>query len=171
MEIRLLTDNDTRAYWDLRLEALEQDPEAFSAAAEDHRRLSLEEISPRLKTDAGKFVMAAFDTGRMVGTAGFYREKGRKTEHKGYIWGVYVTRELRGKGVGRNLLQAVLERARGIAGVEQIALSVATTQPAARKLYCSLGFEPFGIEPKALKIAGRYIDEEHMMLVLHRPRT
>jgi len=59
--------------------------------------------------------------------------------------------------------------ANAIAGIEQILISVATTQQAAVSLYRSLGFEAFGREPRALKVAGRLIDEEFMVLLLPRP--
>jgi ribosomal protein S18 acetylase RimI-like enzyme len=60
-------------------------------------------------------------------------------------------------------LQMLLEQA-ALIGVEQIELSVTTTQTAAIGLYRSLGFESWGCEPKALKIADRYLDEEYMVL-------
>jgi ribosomal protein S18 acetylase RimI-like enzyme len=59
-------------------------------------------------------------------------------------------------------MQQLLERAAKVSGVEQILLSVTSTQIAAVKLYRSLGFEPFGLEPRALKVGGRFIDEEYM---------
>lgn len=94
--------------------------------------------------------------------------KGLKTRHKGRIWGVYVTPSERAHGVGRRLLQALLERAGEIEGLEQIMLSVTETQSAALALYRSLGFESFGHEPRALKIGDRAIDEEYMVLRLRR---
>jgi ribosomal protein S18 acetylase RimI-like enzyme len=80
------------------------------------------------------------------------------------VWGVYVTPEARGKGVGRKLMEAVLKRGAGIEGLEQILISVAMTQTAAIGLYRSLGFEPFGREPRALRIGDRFIDEEYMAM-------
>jgi len=113
--------------------------------------------------------VGAFAGERLVGTAGFYRDNEMKTRHKGHIWGVYVTGAARGKAVGRRVLRAVLERAAGTEGVEQILLSVATPQAAAVSLYRSLGFESFGREPRALKIGDRYVDEEHMVMYVGRP--
>jgi hypothetical protein len=52
------------------------------------------------------------------------------------------------------------------AGIERILLMVGTSQPAARQLYLSLGFESFGCEPHALKVGDVYVDEEHMVLQL-----
>ena len=89
-----------------------------------------------------------------------------KERHKGHIWGVYVTREARGKRAAHEMLRALLERAAKIRGIEQIMLSVATTQIAAVRLYRSFGFESYGCERRALKVGDRYVDEEHMVLYL-----
>jgi ribosomal protein S18 acetylase RimI-like enzyme len=170
MEIRVLTASDASEYWKIRLEALECDPEAFGSSPEEHRALTDDEVAARISCDlANKFVLGAFSGERLLGTAGFFRDKGLKARHKGHIWGVYVTREERNQGLGRKMLQAVLEQAARIDGVEQIMLSVVTEQNAAVSLYRSLGFESYGCECRALKIGGRYVDEENMVLYLNRP--
>ncbi|MGA8273544.1 MAG: GNAT family N-acetyltransferase [Candidatus Sulfotelmatobacter sp.] len=164
-EIRFLTANDATTYWNIRLEALVSEPEAFGSSPEEHRALTRDEIARRISSDsAGNFAVGAFAGERLIGTAGFFRNKGLKERHTGQAWGVYVTREARGKGVGRNMLRMLLERASKIEGIEQIKLAVATNQEAAVRLYRSLGFKSFGLERQALKIGDRYVDEEHMVL-------
>jgi ribosomal protein S18 acetylase RimI-like enzyme len=171
MEIRLLTGDDASEYCRLRLEALEGDPEAFSSSPEEHKALSTDEVKRRLGAGGGGFLVAgAFENGQLIGTAGFYREKGPKVRHKGRIWGVYVTPKQRGAGFGRKIMELALERGQAIEGIEQVLLSVAATQTAAAKLYRSLGFEPFGREPRALKIGDRFIDEEYFILYLKNTR-
>jgi ribosomal protein S18 acetylase RimI-like enzyme len=98
--------------------------------------------------------------------AGFYRETGPKTRHKGHVWGVYVTAALRGQGVGRRLMETLLACAMHIPGLEQIHLAVTSAQAPAAGLYRSLGFEPFAREVKALKLGERYIDEDFFVLWL-----
>lgn len=169
MDIRFLTANDASEWWRLRLEALEGDPEAFSSSVEEHRALSQEDVRRRLGlpgTDS--FVVGAFRDGRLEGVAGFHRESGPKSRHKGRVWGVYLTPAQRGTGIGRIMMQTLLQRASSIEGVELVLISVATTQLAATNLYHSLGFESFGREPNALKVGGRYIDEEYMVLRVKR---
>jgi ribosomal protein S18 acetylase RimI-like enzyme len=165
MEIHLLTPADAAAYWHLRQEALEREPDAFTSSAEAHRAATIEETAARIGADpANDFILGAFMDGELVGTAGFYREPGLKIRHKGHVRRVYVTERARGAGSGRALMNALLERAAVIEGIEQVVLSVTTTKVAAVKLYQSLGFQSFGIERRALKIGEQYFDTEHMML-------
>jgi ribosomal protein S18 acetylase RimI-like enzyme len=166
MEIQILTPEHAGEWLRLRIEALERDPEAFSASLEEYRSLSLAEVKRRLWSDSDAFVVGAFENGRLVGMAGFYREKGPKSRHKGRVWGVYVAPHARGAGLGKRMTQTLLDRASVIEGVDQILLSVTATQIAAIRLYRSLGFELFGTEPRALKIGDRYIDEDYMLLRL-----
>ena len=164
MEIRYLNTDDASQWLRLRLEALKGDPEAFSASLEEYQSLSVEEVKRRLWSSADAFVVGAAEDGTLVGMAGFYREQGLKTRHKGHVWGVYVTPPARGKNVGRALMEKLLERAWKVKGVEQILISVTSTQTAAIKLYRALGFERFGLEPAALKVRDRFIDEEYMVM-------
>jgi RimJ/RimL family protein N-acetyltransferase len=167
ISIRVLEAGDASPWSELRLEALERELDAFGSSVEDHGRLSLDTIQSRLAHDPqNKFVVGAFVDGKLVGCAGLVREQGIKERHKAWVWGVYVNAGWRGKHTGRDLMKALLDRAAGVTGLEQITLRVASTQTAALRLYRSLGFEPFGREPKALKVAGRYIDEEYMILRL-----
>jgi len=171
IEIRRLTADDAHAYYGLRLEALEREPLAFSESIEEHRAITIESIAKRLgaKEDgAESLVLGAFTEDLVVGMAGFARFTGSKKHHKGLIWGVYVKPEWRRKGIARVLLSEIVERAKAIAGIEQILLSVATDQAAAKNLYQSLGFEVYGREPRTLKIGDRYVDEDLMVLRLTR---
>lgn len=166
-QIRLLTPADAAAYWHFRLEALETEPDAFGASPEEHRTTTIDDAAARLGSDpANNFVVGAFVERQLVGTAGFYRARSIKERHKGHVWGVYVTPAMRGSGLGRGIMNALLEHASRVDGIEQIVLLVATSQTAAAALYRSLGFRSFGRERRALKIGLRYLDEEHMVLYL-----
>lgn len=165
--VKLLDAADADAYWRLRLEALEQDPEAFGSAAEEHRAADPAGFAQRVRAEpGGSFVVGAFRAGRLLGTARLVREPGVKVRHKAQVQGVYVTQAARGQGVGKALMHALLERARSYDGLQQLTLSVMVPQGAARQLYRSLGFMPWGVEPRAVRVDGAYLDKEHLVLWL-----
>ena len=165
--VRRLRESDAKAFQDLRREGLENEPSSFGESVEEFLQTSVESWAERLRSGGDyEFIIGAFDGTRMIGAAGFYREKREKRRHKGTIWGVYTTPEYRGRGVARRVLTKLLETARAIPGLDCIKLTVSAMQTPARLLYVSLGFQPFGIEPKALKVQGCCYDEEHMILEL-----
>jgi RimJ/RimL family protein N-acetyltransferase len=166
MEIRFLTAEDAAEWSRLRLEALQFEPAAFSSSVEEHKAVPIEEVRKRLSANPHSFVVGAFEEGHLCGMAGFHRETGPKTCHKGRVWGVYVTASNRGQGLSRDMMKLLLERAAAIAGLEQVLLSVTNTQTAALALYRSLGFKLFGTEPRALSIEGEFIDEHYLVLRL-----
>jgi ribosomal protein S18 acetylase RimI-like enzyme len=147
----------------LRLRALTEEPEAFGSAAEDFANQTAEEIATRLRSTDGAFVLGAWEPD-LVGMVGFSRQSGRKARHNGGIWGMYVAPEQRGRGIGRMLLTEALARATALSGLEQVHLTVVTTNAAAVGLYRSLGFVIYGTCPHALKLGDRYVDEHLMVL-------
>ncbi len=167
MEIRELTEADTSAYLALRLRALRDHPDAFGMSYDEEAGRPFEQAVDRLRETAvspNDFILGAFEDAVLVGMIGFGRKTSSKARHQGIIWGMYTAPEVRGAGIGRALLSRALELVRTVPGVEQIHLSVVTSNVAARRLYLTMGFELYGLERHALKLPdGTYLDEELMV--------
>ncbi|MCM2981702.1 GNAT family N-acetyltransferase [Niallia circulans] len=165
MEIRQLRPDDAEAYFALRLEALQINPEAFGSSYEEEKDYPLSRTQSRL-SDPASYVYGAFVEKDLVGVVTLMRETKIKMSHRANIYAVYVTPKRRGKGVAKQLLKATIEKSRDLQGIEQVYLAVVAENTAAKKVYRAFGFETYGIDRKAIKINGKYYDEELMVLYL-----
>ncbi|OLS40614.1 GNAT family N-acetyltransferase [Bacillus sp. MRMR6] len=165
MEIRLLAPTDAHQYWLLRLEALKENPEAFSTSYEEAvmRENPLEQAARDFTTE-GIYTFGAFEEKELIGMVTLMLEKKEKLKHRANIFAMYVTPKKQGLGVGKALLTAAIQKATTIDRIEKINLSVVASNEKAKKLYTNLGFSVFGSEKKALIVKGVYYDEEHMDL-------
>ena len=164
-----LTEADAERFWSLRLRALRDHPEAFGRSYEEERATPIAEARARVPSPPDGVVLSAWRGADLVGTVVLRRMDPEKHRHKAILGAVYVVPEARGRGVARRLLTAILAAARALPGLEQIQLVVGSRSPAARHLYASLGFAPFGLERRATRLGpGDYVDEEHMVLFLDR---
>jgi RimJ/RimL family protein N-acetyltransferase len=169
IEIRVINRADAAAFWRLRLEGLENDPQAFAESPEEHKRTPVEMAGARLEAQpGGNFVVGAFHKGELVGVAGFHRQDRAKLRHKGAVWGVYVSPPFRACGTAKRLMSVLLDRVRAYQDVDHVLLHVTTGQEAARRLYASLGFETIGHEKRAFKLGNEYLDQDEMVLWLCR---
>jgi RimJ/RimL family protein N-acetyltransferase len=159
IDLRRLRPEDVLLYRQIRLEALTDSPGAFSSILEIEEDRPLDWFATRL---ADAFVLGAFDGPDLMGVAGFYVQPGPKHAHKGMLWGMYVRPEYRAAGVGRVLVEAIIDHARD--HVEILQLLVVGDNAPARRLYARLGFVEYGIERRATKYRGHYHDDVLMAL-------
>ena len=166
MRIRRLTLADAAAFQALRLAALLEAPHAFGSSYEEEREFPQSIIESRLAVKPDRGAFGAFENNELVGLVALGRENMNKLSHKALIWGMYVTPEARGKGIGRALLLEALSLARSVAGILQVNLRVNASNKGAIHLYESVGFKVFGHEPGAMLVNGELHDELHMFLPL-----
>lgn len=162
--VRLLGPSDAAPYQALRLDALRRHPSAFRGSFDEESGQSPVEFAQRLEADA---IFGGFCDGALCGLAGLEIPRARNKRHKGVLFGVYVCPDRRRTGFGTALVGAVIEHAR--ARVEQVHAAVVVTAGPARALYRKLGFVPYGLEPRALKVGERYFDQELLVLPLEGP--
>ncbi|MFZ4530965.1 MAG: GNAT family N-acetyltransferase [Alsobacter sp.] len=162
--IRVLTVADAPAFLALRQRALRDHPEAYHSAAEEWD-VPVSHAEARI---AENLVFGGFSDGVLVGivTLALSARPGRKLRHKVEIWNVYVDPAQRGMGLARRLMQDAIAEAR-CRGLLAIVLSVSAGNLAAFRLYESLGFRVFGVEPGAVRLPdGRCFDDTLMQLDL-----
>lgn len=158
IQTRRLTPADAALFREIRLAALRDNPEAFGSTFEAENAQPLTWFSDRLGRSN---LFGAFHGSELVGIAGLVIGEGKKEAHKGLLVGMYVRPGSRKSGVGRRLVETIIEFARE--RVELIQLAVVSDNQRARRLYAGLGFLEYGIEKKALKQDGRYFDEVLMV--------
>ncbi|WP_019412875.1 GNAT family N-acetyltransferase [Paenisporosarcina sp. TG20] len=165
MEIRKLTGDDAEVYWELRLEALQQNPGAFATTYEDAivRTEPLKRVAKNLDAEESSS-LGAFIDNELIGVMTIAKEGAPKLRHRVNLFAVYVTPRVRGRKVGTALLQAVIEYAKQLTHVEKINLTVVSTNEQAIRLYEKVGFKAFGLEHHAMKMHGTYVDEVYMSL-------
>jgi ribosomal protein S18 acetylase RimI-like enzyme len=159
--IRPLGQVDLPLYRPLRLEALRQHPDAFGSAFEEEQGSD----PARMIGDRPSVTLGGFVDGALVGMVGLVVSPRVKQRHKGHIVGMYVAQSWRRTGLARALLERIIQEGRS-SGLVVLTLSVTVGNVAARRLYLSIGFSPYGVEPLSLHVGTEYLDEELMALRL-----
>jgi RimJ/RimL family protein N-acetyltransferase len=165
--IRPGREEDAPAYRELRLEALRNHPDAFSAdyAASEARPMSywIDRLRPGEELNVPRMYFAVHGN-ELIGMCGIFVENSIKLRHSATIISMYVKAGWRGRHIGERLVTACLDWARPH-GVGIAKLAVVTTNTAAIRCYARCGFRVYGIEPQALLHDGVYYDE----LLMARP--
>ena len=160
---RILTESDLQAFRHLRLTSLRDSPSAFDESPEQEERYTSHDWRKKI-TSEGRWVIGAFDSSTLVGISTQIRDLRQKLSHKVLISGVFVTPSHRRKKIGTTLLKEAIYDARSRDGVSQIWLTVNTQNHVAKKIYLSLGFKQFGIEPNHMLLSTGPQHEIYMSL-------
>ena len=143
MKIRRVVTTEWKSFRGLRLRALRADPLAFGSsfrrenAYPPHKWREWAENGAR-GGESATFV-AEEPAGRLVGMAGAFTA--RDAYH---VWGMWVSPELRHRGLGRQLLDRVLAWAESTNPSRGVYLDVNPDQLTAVRLYESRGFRATG---------------------------
>ncbi|HKS30724.1 MAG TPA: GNAT family N-acetyltransferase [Pyrinomonadaceae bacterium] len=116
----------------LREHGLEPDPEVTDADIED--------IEENYLKRGGLFEVIEDAEGNLLGTIGLYALDRETCE----LRKMYFAPSLRGRGMGRRMLERMLERARRL-GFKSMRLETASVLKKAIRLYTSFGFKPFEV--------------------------
>ncbi|MBN3942044.1 GNAT family N-acetyltransferase [Nostoc sp. NMS9] len=164
MIVKKLTKYDAEDYRQIRLEALEKNPDSFGTTYQEEVIKTIEQFRDRIPVDNNNFILGCFEDKNLIGIVAFHQESRIKLRHKAYISSMYVQQEYRGKGIGKILLNELIERAKAINAVEILLLDIVKNNVLAKALYLSLGFQIYGTEKRAYKYNNQYFDLEFMCL-------
>lgn len=165
-KIRQLEPKDAIAFATLRLTSTKANPECFCTSLSELQTATVElfaqEIEQRHKLKNNR-ILGCFQHGELVGAIGIEQLYGDLRRHKGRIWGLMVSPDYRRQGIARLLCEEAVKTAQKY-GVEKLSLELTSEAVAAMQLYRSLNFRIETVEPMALKLEGRYLDEIKMAL-------
>lgn len=162
---RRLAPSDVADYRRVRLAALKGEPENYGSTFEE------ESIKPKLVSEDpiarqadDHFVFGAFDGDELIGIMAYFREERHKLRHRGKVTQVYVAPSHRGQGIAKRILQTLVDHAFTQDGLEILTLEVVASNPAAIKVYESVGFHAFGLMEKYFKTDRGYTAQQFMIL-------
>jgi ribosomal protein S18 acetylase RimI-like enzyme len=164
VDIRRLVPADAAAYRELMLEAYTAHPRAFTSTVAEREGLPLDWWRSRMADEPTprELVIGAFDGARLVGAVGLAFETRPRIRHRCTLFGMVVRAPLRGRRIGRHLVETALREARAREGVRVVQLTVSDDNRPARALYERCGFVAFGLEPLAVAIDGEHVAKLHM---------
>lgn len=161
LHIAPLQSSDAARYRALMLEAYELAADAFTSTAQERAAEPLTWWAQRINNPQGA-VLGAFAGDVLMGAVALEFSAKPKTRHKAHVLGMYVKQEFRACGAGRALMDALLALAVQRTGVQVLNLTVTEGNEAALRLYRSVGFEPFGTEPMAIRTPAGFRGKVHM---------
>jgi RimJ/RimL family protein N-acetyltransferase len=165
--VRALQFSDLDAYKALRDHALAHHEDAFTSDAATEAQRTAQSYAARLgNEDSRAFTLGAFRGDQLVGAITCDHDPRIKVQHIGHVTGMMVRIEEQGRGVGRALMAALIERAGADAELHQLTLNVTAGNAVAERLYERSGFVRYGTLPRAIRVGGAFFDKHHMLLNL-----
>lgn len=111
--------------------------------------------------DSNSFIFVAEVNDKVVGISGLHLSNPVRERHVGRI-GISVDVDYHGKGIGRKLMNALLDVADNYLKLVRVELEVNTENVVAQKLYESLGFKVEGTRKYCAITGGEYKDDYYM---------
>ncbi len=166
--IRPLIPSDLPAYKALRDEALRTAPEAFTSDYASTVDTPAEHYAARLGSPgSGHFVLGAFSAaGDLLGSIALESEQRLHKRHCANVVGMMVAPAAQKQGIAADLVAACANLARANGQLEQLVLTVTASNAHVVRLYERAGYVTYGLQPRAIKVAGSYYDKLHMVLHL-----
>ncbi len=167
MVYRPLTVADLDQYKEIRLECLQNHPQNFGTLYEEEMLATSLKFDQIIAQNNGSdCLLGAFENEKLVGICGYMQEKRTKTKHIGEISQMYVRPSFSKKGIGKNLLQRIIQHAFSNTLIEFVTLGVVQSNQHALDLYAKADFVQYGILENYFKRNDAY--ETMLFMVLTR---
>ena len=142
LSIVTLPVSDWQEYKELRLKALRKEPHAFCSTYKKEEAWNDEKWQKRLKdvVDGKSWMFFARSGEKLVGMIGVFCDEEDGSSNRVYLWGMYVDKVYRSRGVARALALRIFRELDKVEGVDFVQLGVNEDLVVARGLYESLGF-------------------------------
>src|SRR3954451_4400205 len=105
--------------------------------------------------------LLASSEGEVLGVSSV--ELGEKIQSHVGLFGISITKDFRGQGIGTVLMKLTLEEAvNSLSQLRIITLAVFADNLTAREMYKKFGFQEYGRLPEGVFFNGKYVDDVHM---------
>lgn len=133
--------------------------EEFSVTVDEERNWIVSYID-----SPDKILILAENSDGIIGMANVQASRRLRVKHRADL-GIIILQSWRGQGVGKLLMQTIIDWARVHPAIEKLSLSVFAENTTAINLYSSLGFIEEGRRPNEYKISeNAYMDDIMMYL-------
>jgi len=162
LSLRHATQDDAQATLDLQRDVISENefliltPKEFNRTLDDQMKW----INKINENDREVIIIAELED-KLVGLIVFQVNPRIKMQHSG-SFGLIVKKQHRGTGIGRKLIQALLDWASQNPKIEKVCLGVFANNTFALSLYKSMGFIEEGRKIREFKIS----DEEYIDVIL-----
>jgi len=169
--IEKLKNSEWAKYKKIRLEAVKKEPFAFGGSYSEELKNTDKEWKEKLKkanSEEISLMLFAKDRAEVVGMIGIYWSNLDKIKHGVNIYGLYVVEKYRNKGIGKILMQSIVDIVKSRSQFIKLYLYVETNQKKAISLYKKFGFRIVGELEKSMFINGKYVNSFLMEKVVKK---
>jgi len=160
---QLVTTSDWKQYKEIRLEALQKEPQAFGSSYNREKDRTEEEWRDKLsqsENSQGKSFFYAVSEGKnFVAMGGAYQDENDEWN----IISIYTKKEYRGRGLGQTIISSIIGELKD-RQIKRAYLSVNSLQKTAQRLYEKNGFIITRVIKDQLLGDGSYYNEVEMMI-------
>lgn len=170
IEIRPIGPEEAEAVRCLKIEASAAHPTQFAYSPADVEAMLAGRLAAGFADSTGvDKTFGVYRDGVLHGLAEVVQSPGRKSRHLGEMKSVYIRPELRGHGLAGRLVGEVVRYA--CRHLSVLCAAVGLDNPAARTVYERHGFRSYGVHPSMIRVEGRDIPGDLLVLMLEEIPT